>query len=122
VQLLSDFRELFEAEPSDKLFVREILPKLADREDRRWSEWGKAGKPITGAQVATLLRPFNIKTNQTVGAETAKGYERAWFDDAFARYLAPHQRPQRHQRAFLRVPAKFSMGHTAGHAGAKCDR
>jgi len=38
VQLLSDLRELFDADPSGKLFVKEILPKLADREDRRWSE------------------------------------------------------------------------------------
>jgi hypothetical protein len=72
------------------VFIREILAKLAKRDDRPWPEW-KVGKPITGRQVAALLKPFGIKTNQTVrrGADHDKGYRRQWFDDAFARYLSP---------------------------------
>ena len=66
---------------------------------------GKTGKPITGPQVAALLRPYNIKTNQTVrkGAETAKGYDRAWFEDEFARYLPPSP-------AVTRSPTSVSAG------------
>jgi putative DNA primase/helicase len=89
VLLLADLRELFDREPSGALFVKEILKGLAERDDRSWSEWGKARKPITGVQIAGLLKPFGIKTNTTVrrGGITDKGYRREWFEDAFARYL-----------------------------------
>jgi hypothetical protein len=87
--LLADLREMFAAEPSGVLFSHEILPALHKREDRPWSEWGKIGKPITGRQVASLLKPLEVKTNQTVrrGAERDKGYHVAWFEDLFVRYL-----------------------------------
>ena len=86
--LLSDLRELFDVEPSGTLFTREIIAALHKREDRPWSEW-KAGKPITGRQVAALLKPLGVKTNQTVrrGIEHDKGYRIEWFEDAFTRYL-----------------------------------
>jgi putative DNA primase/helicase len=86
--LLADLRELFDAEPSGILFTAEILSRLHARDDRPWSEW-KAGKPITGRQLAAQLKPLGITTNQTVrrGDSTEKGYRRQWFDDAFARYL-----------------------------------
>jgi len=88
VLLLGDLRELFDAEPSGVLFTSEILSRLHARDDRPWPEW-KAGKPITGRQVAALLRGLGIPTKNTVrrGAEHAKGYRREDLDDAFARYL-----------------------------------
>ena len=86
--LLGDLRELFEAEKTGVLFSREILAALAKREDRPWSEW-KAGKPITGRQLAALMKPLGITTNQTIrrGNDDDKGYRSEWFEDAFARYL-----------------------------------
>jgi hypothetical protein len=91
VLLLGDLRELFEAEPSGVLFTKAILAALHKRDDRPWPEYGKAGKPITGRQVATLLKPLDIPTNKTVrrGADTEKGYRRGWLEDAFSRYLPP---------------------------------
>jgi putative DNA primase/helicase len=87
--LLADLREMFDAEPSGVLFTREIIAALHKREDRPWSEWGKAGKPIAGRQVAGLLKPLGVKTNQTVrrGIDHDKGYRVEWLEDAFARYL-----------------------------------
>jgi hypothetical protein len=87
--LLADLREQFDAEPSGVLFTREILDALHGRDDRPWPEYGRTGKPITGRQVAALLKPFEIPANKTVrrGSYTDKGYRREWFDDAFARYL-----------------------------------
>jgi hypothetical protein len=97
IQLLTDLRELFDpaddpdAEPKDVLFTTEIVAALAQREDCRWPEY-KAGKPITGRQVAAILKGFKIPTNRTVrrDADHSKGYYRKWFDDAFARYLPEH--------------------------------
>jgi hypothetical protein len=90
ILLLADLHELFERQPSSVLFTREIIAALATRDDRPWSEWGKGGKPISGRQVAALLKPFKIKTNATVrrGNETDKGYRREWFEDSFMRYLS----------------------------------
>jgi putative DNA primase/helicase len=97
IQLLTDLRELFDPaatdddpdpEPKDVLFTTEIVAALAQREDRRWPEY-KGGKPITGRQIAAILKGFKIPTNRTVRRhpKTEKGYYRKWFDDAFARYL-----------------------------------
>jgi hypothetical protein len=84
--LLADLHEMFAREPSGVLFRQGILGALDARDDRPWPEW-KNGKPITGRQVAVLLKPFGVATNQTVrrGANTDKGYRREWLDDAFAR-------------------------------------
>jgi hypothetical protein len=98
--LLSDLRDMFDAQPSGVLFVREILAGLVDREDRPWSEW-KLGKPITGRQLAALLKPLGVTANQTVrrSSETAKGYEIKMLADAFARYSPPSQSVTRSQVA-----------------------
>jgi hypothetical protein len=88
VLLLGDLRELFEAEPDGVLFTKGILASLHKNETRPWPEW--RGKPITDRQLATLLKPYKIKpTLVRRGSDTGRGYELAWFEDAFARYLSP---------------------------------
>ena len=86
--LLSDLLDLFDKEPSGVLFTSEIIAGLITRDDRPWPEW-KVGKPITSRQLATLLKPFGMTTNQNVRRDEnqAKGYRRDQFEDAFARYL-----------------------------------
>jgi Protein of unknown function (DUF3631) len=88
--LLADLREMFEEDVSDVLFTKEILPALQERDDRPWPEW-KNGRPITSRQLAALLKPLGIKGDKTVrrGPDTAKGYKREHFEDAFSRYLPP---------------------------------
>jgi hypothetical protein len=46
---------------------------------------------MTPRQLAALLKPFGVTTNQTVrrGDTTDKGYRREEFEDAFMRYLPP---------------------------------
>jgi DDE superfamily endonuclease/Protein of unknown function (DUF3631) len=99
IQLLADLRDLFDplptalnpdAQPVDKLVTTEILKALHDRDDRPWSEYSRLCKPISGAQIAALLRPLGVSTNNTIrrGLDGPdKGYERRHFDDAFERYL-----------------------------------
>ena len=57
---------------------------------KRTAEFAR-GKPITPTQLARLLKPFDISPKTLrFGAEegdTAKGYRRDWFEDAFERYL-----------------------------------
>ena len=90
IALLADLRELFAMEPRGVLFTAEIVTALHGREDRPWAEYQR-GRPITAHQVAALLRPLGVSTNQTVrrGQRTAKGYRGKDFADAWARYLPP---------------------------------
>ncbi len=63
-------------------------------EGRPWAECGDRG-PLTRHRLAQLLAPFGIRPQTLrIGTVTAKGYQRAQFDDAFDRYLPP-KRPCR---------------------------
>jgi putative DNA primase/helicase len=88
--LLADLRELFAGEPTGMLYSIDILRELHGREDRPWPEF-RDGRPMTARQMAALLRPLGITTNQTVrrGMTTGKGYRAADLADAWSRYLPP---------------------------------
>jgi hypothetical protein len=87
--LLGDIRSLFAEAQSDRLKSADIAAALASIEGRPWAERGANG-PFTKHRLAALLAPFGIRP-QTIrfGAGTAKGYQHAQVDDAFARYLPP---------------------------------
>jgi hypothetical protein len=89
--LLADLREMFADEPSGVLYTTEILDRLHSRDDRPWPEY-RAGRAITARQMAILLRPLGIATNQTVrrGAGARKGYRAVDMTDAWSRYLSPN--------------------------------
>jgi putative DNA primase/helicase len=88
VRLLRDIKELFDAAPSGVLFSSDIVASLLDREERGWAEMGRAGKPLSKVSLARLLDRFRIRPGTVRrGFDTAKGYARDQFDDAFERYL-----------------------------------
>jgi Protein of unknown function (DUF3631) len=74
--------------PRSTAFTKEILEFLHSLDDRPWSEYGKDRQPITGPQLAKLLKSLDIPTKNTVrqGDQVAKGYYRADLEDAFRRY------------------------------------
>jgi Protein of unknown function (DUF3631) len=85
VDLLQEFRELFESR--DRITSAEVAEHLAKQVDKRWAEW-RNGKPITPLQIAKLLSPLKIKPRTIrIGTDTAKGYSKETFGDAFSRYL-----------------------------------
>src|SRR5262249_6498608 len=66
-----------------------LAERLAENPDGPWREW-KNGKALTQVQLARLLKPFGIKPDviRPPGSETTiRGYQRAWFEDAWERYL-----------------------------------
>jgi len=95
---LADIADIFTSSSANKLPSIEITDALTNMEGREWAEWGRARKPITPNQLATLLRRFKIspRTIKLADASTAKGYHRAMFDEAFARYLPQPPVPKRH--------------------------
>jgi len=94
VKLLKDIRTVYEArtsaEPDNKGVASSDLAKtLAEMEDRPWSEYGKARKPITPAQVARLLARYEIKPREIwIGGQNLRGYEWPQFNKAWEKYVS----------------------------------
>jgi len=90
VALLADVRDAFAGRNADRLASEDLVAHLVELDERPWPEF-KAGRAITKTQIARLLKPFGIKsgTIRFENGRTAKGYYRALFEDAFARYLPP---------------------------------
>ncbi len=62
-----------------------ILEELHKLEHRPWPAYGRAQKPISGIQLARLLKPFGVFP---ASSGTARGYKRSDLEDAFIRYPA----------------------------------
>lgn len=87
--MLADLRTLFDTAKTDRLASVEIIATLTAMEDRPWPEW-RDGRPLTARQLAKVLEPFGIRPIVLRdGRSVFKGYTRALFDDAFARYTPP---------------------------------
>lgn len=80
----------------------ELIEWLTSREDRPWAEYGKAKKPITGPQIAKLLRGFYVAPT--------RGYTYDSLADAFARYVKPFR------------PARNGLGTEPGTDGQRAER
>jgi hypothetical protein len=99
--LLSDLRDVFGSR--ERMHSVDIAAALAALEDRPWAEWGRQSKPITKTGLARLLGDFKVPSPvaMRIDEKNLKGYERAWLDDLFERYLAPGgetETSQRHNR------------------------
>lgn len=86
IALLADLREL--VGDRERMTTEWILAQLHKRNEAPWPTWNK-GKPINARQIANLLRPFGIRSEQ-LHPENVKGYTRHAFEDAFGRYLDPN--------------------------------
>jgi hypothetical protein len=88
VELLGDAKKAFDAGQAADMPTKVLITALCADEERPWATYSK-GEPITDRQLAKLLKPFGIvsTTVHPPGAPHAKGYRRADFEDAWARYL-----------------------------------
>ena len=85
VQLLADLQTIFQDQ--DKVFTADLLGKLKEIETSPWADWSK-GKGLTACGLSKLLKPFGITPRSVwIENQTAKGYNVAWFEDAFSRYI-----------------------------------
>jgi hypothetical protein len=92
-QLLSDIWQIFETKDTDRLPSDELVRELGEIETSPWGEW-KSGKPITPNGLSCLLKPFDISPHSVRFADRVlRGYEKANFTDAWARYHASEYIP-----------------------------
>ena len=95
LRLLADVKKVFEEEDKNKnkkggqcesLFTSVLLQRLVQQEEAPWGDL--RGRPLDARRLASLLKPYGIASkSHRIGAENAKGYERADFADAWGRYL-----------------------------------
>jgi len=89
--LLGDIRDIMK--DVEQMTSEKLVAGLIAREVRPWAEFGRARRPITAIRLASLLRPYKIKPGSIRTGpgdeDTAKGYKRTQFIDAFDRYLPP---------------------------------
>jgi hypothetical protein len=88
VRLLADLRSIFNESGSDAMHTKDLLQGLINIEEAPWADW-RHGRPITGKAFANILQDYEIQSAGTVriGDKTFKGYRKAAFEDAWARYL-----------------------------------
>jgi hypothetical protein len=93
VTLLADLRRFYKSENCTRLTSARLIQLLLAQTDAPWSTW-KHGRPITAADVATLLKPFGVSSKpMRVKQGILRGYELEGLKGVFARYLPPE--PQR---------------------------
>jgi hypothetical protein len=91
VGLLSDIRDVLDGRGGDRIKSADLVADLVAMEGHPWAEFGRSGKPLSANGLARMLADDHIKPKPirfgSGPKDTAKGYERGQFEDAFARYL-----------------------------------
>ena len=100
VELLADIRTIFfpldgdgkPLEPLERISSEALAKVLAEMKDRVWAEWGKAQKPMSQAQLAKMLRRYEIEPRglRLSSNKRLRGYEREWFEEVWKSYLPPY--------------------------------
>lgn len=87
VRLLIDIRAVFSNRAVERLRSAELVQALIAEEESPWPDLDR--RPLDATRLARLLRPYGIapKTIRFDETSTAKGYDRAWFADAWERYV-----------------------------------
>jgi hypothetical protein len=99
-KLLSDIRNAFTQTDADRLMTKEILEALVALEtDAPWAEWWEKelknqNIKSCGATLARKLKPYGIKAKVLkASGESARGYMRSAFEQAWKRYC-PQLQPE----------------------------
>src|SRR5215217_5859303 len=99
VRLLRDCRTAFNESGEDSFATGKLLERLRAPEDVPWQ--ALQGEPLDATRLARMLKPYGIKPKKIrEGENTFRGYCRAWFEDAWARYLpAEPEKPEQAEQA-----------------------
>jgi hypothetical protein len=86
IELLRDIKAAFDADGSAEISTKALITALSADEERPWATFAK-GKPVTDRQIARMLGKYRIKSDDVrPNGVHAKGYQRARFEDVWARY------------------------------------
>lgn len=86
-QLLIDIKAVFERKKATRIFSDDLITALCADPEMNWSTHNR-GHPIKQRQLANRLSEYKIVSKQLrIGTENKRGYDIAYFQDAFKRYL-----------------------------------
>lgn len=86
LRLLADIRHAFDESRRDAMPTGELVSALLADPEGPWGDL--RGKPLTARALATLLEPYAVRSVQLwEGGKNVRGFRRADFADAWARYL-----------------------------------
>jgi hypothetical protein len=90
IRLLQDIRHAFNGASEDRLSTGALLSKLNGQPESPWPAWNH-DRGLNPHNLGLMLRAFQIRsgTLRLSDDETAKGYYRDDFRDAWSRYLSP---------------------------------
>ncbi len=94
IRLLQGIRRAFDEAGADRLSTKALLSRLNGDAESPWPAWNQ-GKGLNPHNLGRILRPFGIGsgTVRLSDGQTAKGYYRDVFTDAWDRYIpAPEKR------------------------------
>jgi len=109
--LLADIRTVFDERKADNIPSKDLAERLCEIEGRPWAEWNH-GKPMSANNLARQLKKHHINSLKIrFGSETAQGYGRGDFEDAWSRYcpIPPSQTEQPEQAASSLNETPFSQ-------------
>lgn len=73
--------------PVDAIRSEDLVERLTADKTAEWVDWS-GGKPISQTQLARALNSFQIGPDRVrIDGKQRRGYARAWFEDAWKRYL-----------------------------------
>jgi Protein of unknown function (DUF3631) len=88
VLLLRDIKNVFEKRQVDRIATETVLTDLKGMEESPWAVI-RRGEPLNARGLAQRLGKYGIEPSYLrIGDETARGYTRAQFADAWARYAS----------------------------------
>lgn len=87
-QLLMDIKAVFELKKVTRIFSDALIIALCSDPEMNWSTYNR-GKPVTQKQISNRLGEYGISPKQMrIGNENKRGYDIAYFQDTFKRYLS----------------------------------
>jgi len=90
-ELLSDIRDIFNADGVDRFWLAELHARLCADDTAPWATWSR-GRPISVRQLGKKLGDFGVIAKSIrVSGRVQKGFERSQFEDAWRRYLDGRQ-------------------------------
>jgi hypothetical protein len=88
VTLLRDIQQIFSSAGVEMVRSKDLISCLCSLPENPWLEANRGGRPITENWLAAKLRAFGINSRGLrLGEQVFRGYDKADFADAFARYL-----------------------------------
>jgi 5S rRNA maturation endonuclease (ribonuclease M5) len=87
LELLSDIREVFERERTDRMWSTGLVGHLNELEESGWGGWND-GKGMKQKELANKLAPYDIRPKTIrIGDKAKRGYLLEQFQGTFSRYL-----------------------------------